>query len=239
MRTQLLAATIIATALAGSAQAQNSGPYRRFTDWPTDTNRNDRIVYAPLGWAFTGSRPVGQPHDVSSATWYQVRPGSAAVKPDSVLDKAEYRLERFDMANGVFNVVITRRGGQADPAPELRLVDTETNITSRAQPSIEGDRYTFVVKPPLAGFGASATPKAERFEIRFMGSGNVRPPASIVRAPTFGGEDLETRSLSGPPQLPKSERVAGKRIEYRSATGPRVVEDSERVAGKRQEMRRK
>lgn len=254
MRRELLAAAALATLLGtgASAQVNNTGPYRRFTDDVGDVNRSNRIVYVPLGWAFSGARPARLPHDVSSATWYLQPLGSQGARPDKVLDKAEYTLERFEVMKGqngsasMIRVVITRTGGAPEPAPELRLVHPETQISARADAQIEpipgGSRYTFLVRPPH--FGLTSGPQApdtNRYEIRFMASREVTPRTSVARSkPTFGGEDARLRALSPPPQLPAAERVAGRRIEYRSPRGAgAVVEDTERIAGRRQQFRNK
>ena len=89
----------------------------------------------------------------------------------------------------------------------------------------DGVRYTYRITPPPFGFfptGDFRTAAQNRYEIRFMTARDVRPPASIARLPTFGGEDNSIRSASPPPRLPAAERVAGKRIEYRNG---KVVED--------------
>ena len=242
MRRELFAGAVLATLIGGAAGAQNdTGNYRRFTDDVGDTNRSNRIIYAPIGSAYPERRPARQPYDEASAAWYLQPVGATAVKPSKVLDKAEYTLDRFDLTPGGMRVVITRTGGQPEPAPMLQILNTETQISSRATPVVTpvagGSRYTFLVRPPHQGLASAfQTAKSDRFELRFMSSREVPTPPSIARRPTFGGESKAIQALNGPPRLPRAERVAGKRIEYRSASSPGVVVQ-DRVAGSRQERR--
>lgn len=253
MRRELWAAAALATLIGSTASAQvnNTGPYRRFTDDVGDVNRSNRIGYVPLAWAFSEARPARQPYDESSATWYIQPVGARGVKPDKVLDKADYTLDEFawmKQGNGApdrLRVVITRIGGPAEPAPELRLVHPETHITTRARANVTpvagGSRYTFELESPLGRFQPSSVTQPNRFEVRFMASHEVSRRTFEARSkPTFSGEDPQLRALSGPPRLPRAERVAGKRIEFRSPRSAGVVvEDTERVAGKRQQFRNK
>jgi hypothetical protein len=238
---QLGLALFASTVLAGAAGAQEYA-YRRFDQPPTDTNRSNRIVYVPLGWAFSGSRPPQQPYDVSVATWYQATPGARA---DNVLDNGNYVLEQFANGSrpGMLRVVIRRSGPAVQDLPELRVVDRDSLLTTRAQAQVErngaGVRYVFDVPSPLI----TSQPQGDRrpgYELRLMTARpDVRLPSYIVRKPTFSGMDPELRRTLPPPQLPYAERVAGKRIEYRSPrSAGRVVEDRQRVAGSREERRR-
>lgn len=243
MRREVCAAAVLVMAIAGAARAQDVENYRRFTTQPGDTNRNNRIVYAPLATAYPGSRPVHQPYEQASASWYEQAFGTTG-KPDKTLDHADYRLERFDtLKGGDIQVVITRTGGREESAPELRVTEPKSLLTSRATaritPIAGGSRYAFTVRPPLAGFAPASQAASERYLIEFMASGYVAPPSSMARKPTFDGVNPEIRALQGPPRLPNEERVAGKRMEYRSAkSAPTVVTDP-KVAGKRQEYRDK
>lgn len=248
MRRVLIAAAALAWMVAGAAEAQHTtGSFRRFTTDPGDTNRSNKIIYVPIGMALPGQRPAQGQYEWSTATWFLQPLGSAGVRPDKKLGDAEYVLERFESVKGApgqpgrLRVVITRRGGGSEPAPELRVTDPQTHITSRAQARVTpipgGSRYEFLVQPPLAGlFPGGQTPARDRYELQFMSSTRTSPPPALARRPTFGGEDPELRALAGPPRLPKAERVAGKRLEFRSARSGGVVTD-QRVAGKRQEFR--
>jgi hypothetical protein len=248
MRRFLLASAVLTTVMGTAALAQDpAGPPRRFTEYPIDPNRNNKVVYVPLGWAFPGPRPAQQPYDVSTATWYAEPLGIRGEKPDKVLDGAHYTLEEFSAPKPIrgepamIRVVISRRGGPAESVPELQIMSTQSNITVRAEPTMEsisgGTRYTFIAMPPEFGFGSSG--QADRYEIRFMSSRpNQKLPAGLVRRPTFGGEEPELRALQPPPQLPRTERVAGKRLEYRSARSAPQVTTDPKVAGRRQEYRK-
>ena len=250
MRWQILTAGALTAVAALPASAQfEDGHYRRFTEDVTDVNRNNKIVYAPLGWSFRGARPASMPFSVSVASWYQQSAGAANVKPDNVRDEAEYRLERFetvkDGGNAMFRVTITRTPAppEGQAPPELRLVHTDTLITSRDRATVEttpnGVRYQFYVRSPqltMAPRGESSREDADRYELRLMPAREVNLPRYITRAPTFGGEDPMLRMHRTPPQLPLAERVAGRRIEYRNFA---VVEGQSKVAGKRQEQRLK
>jgi hypothetical protein len=238
---QLGLALLVSTVLAGAASAQEYA-YRHFDQPVTDTNRSNRIVYVPLGWAFPGARPPQQPYDVSVATWYRGTPGARA---DNVLDKGEYVLERFENGArpGMLRVVIRRTGPAVQDLPELRVVDRDSALTTRAKARVERDgagvRYVFDVPSPLI----TSQPRGDQrpgYELRLMTARpDVRLPDYIVRKPTFSGMDLDERRALPPPQLPYAERVAGKRIEYRSPrSAGRVVEDRQRVAGSREERRR-
>jgi hypothetical protein len=244
MRREICAAAVLALAVAGAARAQEVENYRRFTTQPGDTNRNNRIIYAPIVTAYPGSRPVHQPYEQPAASWYQKALGTSG-KPDKTVDHADYRLERFDsLKGGDIEVVITRTGGRDESAPELRVTEPKSLLTSRASAHITaipgGNRYTFTVRPPLGGFAPPSQVTAnDQYLIEFMASGYVSPPSSMARKPTFDGVNPEIRALQGPPRLPNEERVAGKRMEYRSAkSAPTVVTDP-KVAGKRQEYRDK
>ena len=241
MNGKLLTAGALAFLVAAPASAQSpDGNYRRFSQEPMDTNRSNRIVYVPLGWAFPGPRPATQPHDASSATWYQLPVGVRGVRPDKNLERAEYRLESFQPLPGDgrrLRVVITRTGGGDIGTPELAVVHTKSQISATGSPRVEaipgGTRYTFVVTPPDLGVPGRAA--AERYEIRFFPATEVPEPPRIARKPTFDGADPQVRAAQGPPRLPYAERVAGKRLEYRA--GRQVVVD-QRVAGSREERRR-
>jgi hypothetical protein len=252
MRWQLCAAVAIAAVVAGPARAQGSqdGNIRRFTSEPMDTNRSERIIYVPVGWKFAGPKPGRMPYDVSTATWYAQPIGSRGVLPNKVLDKADYRLESFDMTDDArVRVVMTRRAtdGADMGAPQIQVTNTDTHITVHGYPQVErtaeGVRYTYVAPAPEIGFvprrAASTSGNAERYELRFLPEREVKLPASVARKPTFGGDDIETRMSRSLPQLPAVERVAGRRIEYRKGDRAGVVVDNqEKVAGRRQEFRR-
>src|ERR687886_187393 len=96
MRWTVLATAVMAAAVASPAGAQRMGADRHFTWLTTDTNRSDRIIYAPVGAIYPGRRPASQPYDVSAATWYRQPLGSHNVKPDKNLENAQYTLESFD-----------------------------------------------------------------------------------------------------------------------------------------------
>jgi hypothetical protein len=248
MRWAAFAASAIALAAACGASAED-GPYRHFTRPAIDTNRNDRIIYAPVATAYPGARPGELPHDVSVATWYALASGQTA-KPDKVLDNGRYVLERFEtIRNGAepaLEVVISRypapTGGDV---PLLRVVDRDSNISSAATPISSaipgGVRYRFQVRPPLHDFAAMSNPgsrrEAQQYMLRFLPARPVAQPAAMRRAGTFGGASTETVMSQGPPQLTVAERVAGKRLEFRSAKAPGVVVYDAKVAGKRQERR--
>lgn len=248
MRRGLIAAAALAALAGGPAHAQNTGNYRRFTTDPGDVNRSNKIIYAPIAMALPGPRPAQGIYQWSTATWYLQPVGSAGARPDKKLGDAQYTLERFEPVKGengdpgMFRVVITRTGGGAEPNPELRVTDPKTHITSRSEARVSaipgGNRYEFLVRPPLAGlYPDGRTPDPGRYEIQFMSSTRTSPPPALARRPTFGGEDPELRALSGPPRLPRAERVAGKRIEFRSARSDGQVVTDPKVAGKRQEFR--
>jgi hypothetical protein len=238
MRFHPFAAAALALAVAGPASAQLD-PYRRFTTAPNDTNRNNKLVYVPLGWSFPGAKPADQPYDVATAAWYRQPLGSTGAAPDKVLDKSSYTLERFDLvrADGgrLMRVVVTQRPAPAERQPPmLRVMNPQSMISASSVAGIEdlpdGVRYTFLVRPPHHDFipaGERVAATAPRdYELRFMPARNVELPRYIVGAPTFNrGLDPETRAAMPPPRLPVEERVAGKRIEYRSG---RVVEPRRR-----------
>jgi hypothetical protein len=229
MRRQLLVGIALALLTAVPGRAQDAAE-RRFTQPPIDPNRNHKVIYVPLGWKFPGARPATQPYDVSAASWYQQRIGARDRRPDNVLDGAEYTLERFDVLRGAggqsqLRVVIFRRPSKGDSSfeglnrPELQIVDTRSRITATGYPQIEradgGTRYTYVVLPPSFDFTRTSAVDADRFELRFLPASEVRLPRSIVRAPTFGGYDVQTRMSQGPPRVRTSERVAGSREEFK------------------------
>lgn len=226
-------------AVAAPAHAQEGG-LRPFTTQPTEINRSDRVVYVPLASKFPGPRPGNIEYGVAAAAWYQQPLGARNVKPDDVLDKGEYTLERFEMATPgavssrpLVRVVITRRSGAAPGAnlPLLEVVDAETGISAqRVSPSVEalgqGVRFSYVTMLPLWGVASlrpgAAKGEGRRYGLRFLPERGVELPRYFTLAPTFGGADLETRMNQGPPKLPVEERVAGKRIEYRSG---KVIEN--------------
>jgi hypothetical protein len=234
MRWTLLATAVAAAAVAAPAGAQQVGADRHFTHIVTDTNRSDRIIYAPIGMAFSGPRPGSQPYDVSAATWYRQPLGSQNVKPDKNLEKAQYTLESFDAVKdqglNQIRVVITRRPAppEGTEAPRIAVVHPDSAISSTAFPKTEmladGVRYTYMVMPPNLGFASRRDQiTSDRYEIRFQPARDVHIPRYITKAPTFGGEDHEARDMAAPPpSLPRTERVAGKRLEYRRG---RVVGD--------------
>lgn len=230
MKNQFAASLLAAAAIAGPTLADGV-PSRHFTQSPTDTNRSERIVYAPLGMKVIGQRTINQPYDVSAATWYLKSPGAQGARPDKVLDKGAYTLDSFELLSPRsasqgprFKVVITRRPAPAtEDMPEVHVVHPQSGITVRGFPQIEtvadGVRYSYLITPPPFGFfptGDFKSAASGQYEIRFMTARDVRPPASIARLPTFGGEDHSIRSTTPPPRLPAAERVAGKRIEYRN-----------------------
>jgi len=250
MRWPVIAGAVIALGAAGVVNAED-GPYRRFTRPQIDTNRNNRMVYVPVVSAFSEPRPADMPFDVASAAWYSQPLGSRGVKPDKVLDRDTYHLERFDTARSgdstVFEVVITR--SPAPPAdwdvPLLRVVETNSSISSAATPTTTpmsgGVRYRFLVRPPLQGLtptsnGANRS-GAERYQLAFLPARGVKEPPALRRAATFDGASVETRMQQGPPQLTVAERVAGKRLEFRSARSAGQVVFDQKVAGRRQERR--
>ncbi|MFN3649633.1 MAG: hypothetical protein ACK47B_08625 [Armatimonadota bacterium] len=226
----LAAAALALSALPAAAQ---EGNLRRFTDTPSDTNRSNRIIYVPLGWSFPEARPPRMGYNVASAAWHQVRLGEAGVRPDQTLDKSEYSLERFEeVANrpGIVRIVIERRpveGGQpiatADAPPQLGLVERDTLISTQALPQVDrvgnGVRYTYTMPlPEVALLGQKATLPADTsraYELRLKPAEEVQLPRYITRAPTFGGEDPQTRALMPPPTTTVNERVAGQRQETR------------------------
>lgn len=235
---QGVAAAALCLIASSAAQAQQGqGALRRFTELPTDTNRSNRVNYVPLGWSFSEDRPGKLPYDVSVASWYRLPIFTTNVKPDKVLDKGTYQLERFDAVGTEpggtprFRVVITRRPAPPEgTAPRLQLLHGRTGISSLAFAAMEalpdGVRYTFLAEPPQLNLTANrSVPDTDRYEVRLMPARDVTLPRNIVRAPTFGGEDLGTRQAMAPPRLPREERVAGKRIEYRKG---RVTEGPKR-----------
>lgn len=233
----LAAALCVAGAIPAHAQS-GQGALRRFTEHPTDTNRNNRVAYVPLGWSFSGQRPGSLPYDVSVATWYQLPIHTTHVKPDKVLDSGTYRVERFDVVgsrpgeSAQLRVVITRQPAPPVDAapPRIQIVHGRTGISSLAFASAEalpdGVRYTFVAEPPQLNLAMNGgRPDTDRYEVRLMPAREVSLPQNIARAPTFGGEDIQTRQAMAPPRLPREERVAGKRIEYRNG---KVIERRKR-----------
>ena len=251
MKWPAFAVVAITVAAAGSAGAQD-GPYRRFTQPAIDPTNNNRMIYAPVVAAHSGSRPAGLPYDVSAATWYQQPLGSRAVKPDKVLDNGTYVLERFQAVRGsgapMFEAVITRTPALPAGAalPELRVVHPDSAISAAGFPTAtqtgNGTTFRFLVRPPLADLTASSDTTAgqdlSRYELRFSPARDVKNPPWMRQAGTFAGASIETRMQQGPPRLPIEERVAGKRLEFRSARSAPVVTYDEKVAGRRQEIRK-
>ena len=225
MRWHPFAAAVLAVAAAGPASAQ-SGPERRFTDLPNDTNRNNKLIYVPLAMGASGPKPAGQPYDVAAAAWYGQPLGTAGAQADKVLDKSRCVLERFDSVRGsegnLLRVIVTQRPAAPDAEPPMiRVVEAKSMLSASAlahvEPLSDGARYTFLVRHP-SWDGATAP----SFEIHLLPGREVKLPRYLVGAPTFvRGADRETRALTPPPRLPLIERVAGKRIEYRSG---RVVD---------------
>lgn len=224
----LIAAAAMAVGTAAPAGAQDAR-YRRFTDSISDTNRSDRIVYVPLGWAFPGPRPATMPHDVSAAAWYRQPLGTRGARPDSVLDDAEFRLESFETTGAgpapgrTFRVVVVRRPAVSEgtAAPLLRVVDSDSQIGSAAlgaaEPVPGGTRFTFTLRPPHYGLARSGKlPDSDRFELLFMPARGVKKPEYITLKPTFGGDNPRDRMNLPPPRPPLVERVAGKREEVRN-----------------------
>jgi hypothetical protein len=211
------------------------------------------MVYVPVASAFPGARPAEMPYDVASAAWYSQPLGSGGVKPDKTLNGETYQLERFVAARSgastVFEVIITR--SPAPPAdwdvPLLRVMETGSGISSAATPTTSpipgGVRYRFQVRPPLQGFipvsDTTNRTGAERYQLAFMPSRDVKLPPAMRRAGTFDGASVETRMQQAPPQLPIAERVAGRRLEFRNTRSAGRVVNDEKVAGKRQELRRR
>jgi hypothetical protein len=237
---------------AGSAHAQLD-PYRHFTRQPIDPNENGKIIYVPLASAFPGPRPADQPYDTAAASWYQELLGSRETKPDQVLDKGKYVLNRFETAGRdgarMLEVVVTRYPAPpaGAPLPQLRITEPSTNISASAvataTPVAGGMEFRFLVRPPLLGFAPNADsrnlPATERYTLSFLPARDVPLPARLRTAGTFSGAGVEARMAEGPPRLPVEERVAGKRLEFRSARSAPVVTYDERVAGRRQETRPK
>jgi len=230
MRWQVLAAAALTAATAGPASAQ-IGEYRRFTHEPMDTNRSNKIIYAPVGWAFSGRRPAAQPRSVAVASWYLQPLGSRNDRADKVLDKGEYTLESFDAVRPEgdlltrMRVVITRMPAppEGTDLPELNVVHPRTLISSRAVPAVEtipgGVRYTFTLTPPMFGFAPAGDvknlPSTSQFQLELLPARALSVPRHIARKPTFNQEDAETLRQLPPPRLTVEERVAGKRLEYR------------------------
>lgn len=235
-------------ALLGTAARAQIDPYRRFTRDPLDVNRSNQIVYVPLGWAFPGPRPPHQPYSVAVASWFAVAPGSGQAPADRALDDGRYVLQRFERIQSgrrrgwLRGEIVRRPAPPAEAAPpRVEVVHRGTLLTARtlatAEPLPDGVRYRFEVPSPEQGF-AGPEPGGAGYEVRLLPAREVRPPAEIVRKPTFGGGDEWARLMPPPPQLPVAERVAGRRIEYRSPrSAGQVVEGRARVAGKRQERR--
>jgi len=250
MRWSAIAVMAVTIVSAGSARAQQD-PYRRFTREPIDPNENNKMVYVPLASSFPGPRPGDQPYDVAAASWYSERLGSHGTKPDRVLDKGNYVLNRFETVGGegsrMLEVVVTRYPAPpADaPAPQLRITDPGSNISASAfatsVPVAGGTEFRFRVRPPLLGFAPNAEPAnlpaANRYILSFLPARDVPLPAGLRTAGGFSGAGVEGRMDQGPPRLPVEERVAGKRLEFRSARSAPQVTYDERVAGRRQERR--
>jgi hypothetical protein len=187
------------------------------------------------------------PRDVAAASWFSQRPGAHNARPDLTRERAGYVLESFSStgegADRRLTVVIVRRPDPGDEElPEVRVVHSASGLTSGAFPqrvdeTAGGVRYTFMVRPPQAGFRGSERPGAERYGVHFNPARHVELPPPIALAPTFGQAPLEVRRNQGPPRLPRAERVAGKRIERRSPSDPGRVVDRPQVAGSRQDRR--
>ncbi len=230
----VLAAT---TLLCETAFGQGGGALRRFTEHPTESNRPNRIVYAPLAWAFPGRQLPDMPRDVSVASWYQVPVNATNQRPDKVLDDSRYTLERMELVQAAegqqsrIRVVITQRPAPASdlPPPRVSLVHPSqiSSIALATQERLpDGVRFTALVTPPLAGFAPSPQlPGAQEYSVRLLPARDVDYPDELQRAPTFAGVDIETRMSTPPPRLPRAERVAGKRLEYRRG---RVIDRSRR-----------
>jgi hypothetical protein len=241
MRKQWFAAAAVAILALGIAAPSQAQGLRRFTESPTDTNGNDRIGYIPFGWAFTGSRPADQPYDVAAATWFETNVGAPKAKPDRVLDKGEYTLERFDVTRGDGDVPLMRVSIVRHPAPpegaqppQIAITHNKNLFSSQGFPSVErigdGVRYTFTVRHPLASFApgivsAGVMRDTGRYSIELLPAREVKLPKYITRAPTFSGLDPDSYVTPKPPQLTREERVAGKRIEFRDDRGGRVVQE--------------
>lgn len=252
MRWSAIAVMAVSIVSAGSAQAQQD-PYRRFTREPIDPNENNKMVYVPLASAFSGPRPGDQPYDRAAASWHSELIGSRESKPDRVLDKGSYVLNRFETVgepgSRMLEVTVTRYPAlpAGAPAPQLRITDPRSNISASAYaattPVEGGTQYRFLVRPPLQGFAPNADPAnlpvSNRYALSFLPVGDVPLPAALRTAAGFGGIGVEARMEQGPPQLPLAERVAGKRLEFRNARSAPQVTYDERVAGKRQEMRKR
>jgi len=252
MRWSAIVVMAITIVSAGGAQAQQD-PYRRFTREPIDPNENNKIVYVPLASAFPGPRPGDQPYDVAAASWYSERLGNRESKPDRVLDKGTYVLNRFETVGApgsrMLEVVVTRFPAPpaASPAPQLRITDPRSNISASAfataAPVAGGTEFRFRVRPPLLGFSPNADPEnlpaSNRYTLSFLPARDVPLPPALRTAATFSGAGVEARMDQGPPRLPLEERVAGKRLEFRSARRAPQVTYDERVAGRRQEMRKR
>lgn len=252
MRWSAIAIMAITIVSAGSAQAQQD-PYRRFTREPIDPNENNKMVYVPVVSAFSGARPGEQPYDRAAASWYSEALGSRETKPDRVLDKGNYVLNRFetvgDVGSRMLEVVVTRYPAPpaGTPAPQLRITDPRSNISASAfaaaTPVAGGMEFRFQVRPPLQGFAPNADaanlPASNRYALSFLPAGEVPLPVAMRTAAGFGGIGVEGRMEQGPPRLPLEERVAGKRLEFRNARSAPQVTYDERVAGKRQEIRKR
>lgn len=250
MRWSAIAVMAITIVSAGSARAQQD-PYRRFTREPIDPNENNKMVYVPLASAFPGPRPADQPYDVAAASWYDERLGSHGTKPDRVLDKGNYVLNRFETMDGegsrMLEVVVTRYPASpaGTPAPQMRITDPGSNISASAfavpVPVAGGTEFRFRVRPPLLGFAPNADrgnlPASNRYILSFLPARDVPLPAELRTAAGFSGAGVEAQMAQGPPRLPVEERVAGKRLEFRSARSAPQVTYDERVAGRRQERR--
>lgn len=252
MRWSAVAIMAITIVSAGGARAQQD-PYRRFTRAPIDPNENNKIVYVPLASAFPGARPGEQAYDTAAASWYQASLGSQGSKPDQVLDKGNYVLNRFETVGQegarMLEVVVTRYPAPpaGTPLPQLRITDPGSNISASAFATetavAGGTQYRFLVRPPLLGFAPTADPRnlpaSERYALSFLPAREVPPPPRLRTAGTFSGAGVEARMSEGPPRLPVEERVAGRRLEFRSARSAPVVTYDERVAGRRQETRKR
>lgn len=252
MRWSAIAVMAISVVAAGSAQAQQD-PYRRFTREPIDPNENNKIIYVPVASAYPGTRPGEQPYDRAAASWYQELLGTREAKPDRVLDKGNYVLNRFEAVGApgarMLEVVVTRYPApEADaPLPQLRITHPSTNISASAFATATavagGMQYRFLVRPPLLGFAPNADPNnlpaSDQYTLSFLPARDVPLPASLRTAGTFSGSGVEARMSQGPPRLPVEERVAGRRLEFRSARSAPLVTYDERVAGRRQEKRKR
>jgi hypothetical protein len=224
------AALLVLAAVIGSPAGAQELAQRRFTQSPTDPSFNERLIYVPVNLAFSG-RPAAQPYTLSVATWYVQPLGAKDVRPDKTLDDAAYTLDQIELLNGSgshpqVRVVISRRPAPPEgAAPQLDLVHpsgiSAQRVTATTEPIQGGIRYTFVVTPPLWGITSRNSNirtggDTPRYEVRLLTARDVRPPASVVRAPTFSGYNASAKDSLPPPQLPYIERVAGKRQEFRN-----------------------